>query len=323
MYQLMDEIVSNTELKGIASSNYYENGTMKDCVLDEENTIVTKYGNLIPKYGPDEARRKFIPSISFYRSGAVRSISPEEQTDIPTTLGIFPAELVTFYESGAIKRLFPLNGKISGYWTEAAEEKLCREFQFRLGFGSFKSRIISLYFYENGNLKAMTLWPGESVILKKQADFLPVRIGFSLYEDGSLKSFEPAYELPISTPIGNITAYDQSAVGICGETNSFSFKKDGSLHSVITSSDKIAVFDKDGTIDIQEPCLRPDPLEEGKFIIIPLKITFDGHYVKFEGESTRVYDLYTSRFSIVNEAYPKASSRFSCGDCSSCSLCKG
>jgi hypothetical protein len=306
MYKFLNEITLNMELKGIANPNYYENGIIKDCVLNEENIIGTKYGNLIPKYGPDEARRKFIPSISFYRSGAVRSISLEQQTEIPTPLGTFPAELVTFYESGAIKRLFPLNGKISGYWTEADEEKLCREFQFNFPFGSFKTRIISLYFYEGGNLKAMTLWPGETVVLRKQVDLFPVRIGFSLYEDGCLKSVEPAYELPISTPIGNITAYDESAVGISGESNSLSFKKDGSLHSVVTSGSKVAVSDKNGATAIMQPGLMPDPLEEDRLIVVPLKIIFDGSYVKFEGERTAVYDLSTFRFSVINETYTGA-----------------
>lgn len=322
MNELIDKVAMNIELKGISTMNYYENGAIKDCSLDEENAVPTRYGKLIPKFGPEEARRKFTPSMSFYRSGAVRSISLEQQAEISTPLGSFPAELVTFYESGAIKRLFPLNGKISGYWTEADEEKLCREFQFRFPFGSFKARIISLYFYESGNLKAMTLWPGETVILKKQVDLFPVRIGFSLYEDGSLKSLEPAYELPLSTPIGNISAFDESAVGLCGDCNSLCFKKDGSLHSVVTSRNKVAVSDQTGATEILEPVLRPDPFEEDKFIVVPLKITFDGNFVKFEGEKTRVYDLNTSRFSIADEAFPKVRSGFSCGDCSSCSLCK-
>jgi hypothetical protein len=322
LYEIINETAVILELRGIADSYCYEDGTLKDCILNEANVIKTRYGELIPKYGHEEARTKYNHSISFYKSGAVKSIAMEKQTNIITILGTFPAELVTFYESGALKRLFPLNGKISGYWTETDEEQLCEVFQFRFPFGSFKAKIISLCFYENGNLKALTLWPGETVILKNKADLYPVRIGFSLYEDGGLKSVEPAYELTLATPIGNINAFDENALGICGETNSLCFKKNGTIHSLTTSSSKIAVFDKDGTVDILEPALKPDPLEEDKFMIIPLKITFEGHHVKFEGDTTRVYDLYTSRFSVANDSMPKAASGFSCGDCSSCSLCK-
>ncbi len=323
MYAMINKTSGIPELKGITDSYCYEDGRLKDCILNEENVIQTRYGELIPKYGNEEVRRKYNHSISFYKSGAVKSISMEKQTDISTCLGIFPAELVTFYESGALKRLFPLNGKISGYWTETDEEQLCEVFQFRFPFGNFKAKIISLCFYENGNLKALTLWPGETVILKNKLDLYPVRIGFSLYEDGSLKSIEPAYEITLATPAGNINAFDKNALGITGESNSLCFKKNGTIHSLITSSSKIAVFDKDGAIDILEPVLKPDPLEENKFMIVPLKITFEGHHVKFEGDSSKVYDLYTSRFSVVNNSMPEAAQDFSCGNCSTCSLCKG
>ncbi len=321
MNTLTRELIGNIELKGIANSYCYENGEIEGCILNEENIIHTQYGDLIPRYGPDEVRRKYSHSISFYPGGTIKSISLEQQTDIITSMGTFPAELVTFYESGAIKRLFPLNGKISGYWTESDEEQLCREFQFRFPFGSFKAKIINLSFYESGNLKAMTLWPGQSIILKTKLGLFPVRIGFSLYEDGSVKSIEPAYDITISTPIGNIDVFNENAMGICGDVNSLCFNPNGGIRSLISTSSKIAVFDGEGAVDIIEPSMRLDPIEEDKYIIIPLKISFEGHHVRFEGEHTRVYDLYTSRFSVVNDSAPRPASTFPCGDCSSCSLC--
>lgn len=321
MNTVTDALTGNIELKGITNSYCYENGELKGCILGEENIIQTRYGGLVPKYGPDEVRRKYNNSISFYPGGAVKSISLENQTDIATSIGTFPAELITFYESGALKRLFPLNGKIIGYWTEADEEKLCSEFQFSLPFGSFRTKIINLSFYENGNLKAMTLWPGESIILKTGLGLFPVRIGFSLYEDGTLKSLEPAYNITLPTPIGNIDTFDENALGICGDVNSLCFNRNGHIRSLVSTSSKVAVFGSDGSVDIIEPSTRPDPIDEDKFMVIPLKISFEGHHVRFECERTKVYDLYTSRFSVVNDSMPGSASSFSCGDCSSCSLC--
>ncbi len=321
MSKYVSDFTAKISLKGVASLYCYENGAVRDCILNEENLIPTRYGDLIPRYGPEEIRRKYKPSVSFYLSGAVKSLSLEQQADIMTSLGAFPAELLTFYESGSLKRLFPLNGKISGYWTEADEEKLCRKFKFSLSFGSFNAKIISLCFYENGNLKALTLWPGETVVLKKQTDLFPVRTGFSLYEDGSLKSLEPAYEVPILTPIGWITAFDENALGVSGESNSICFKKDGSLHSLVTSSCKIAVKDKDGMIAVIGPIVKPDPIEEEKSVLIPLKISFEGDYVRFEEERIRVFNLLTSEFTVLNVS-GKTRSGLSCGDCSSCSRCK-
>jgi hypothetical protein len=323
----MIEIKENTtsicnNLSGATGAYYYENGSIRGCMLNQENIISTRYGNLIPKYSEEEVRTKYRHSISFYESGAIRSIALEKQTDIDSPLGKFPADLVTFFESGAIKRIFPLNGKISGYWTETDEEKLCQDFQFHFPFGSFRSKIINLSFYESGNLKAMTLWPGESVILRTELGLLPVRIGFSLYEDGKIKSVEPSYEITLSTPIGNINAFDENALGITGDNNSLCFNKNGSISSLATSSSKIAVFSKDGTFETMEPSIKPHPLEDGQFIVVPLKISFENHYVKFEGEDTRTYDINTTRFTVLNDTVSNSSTKFSCGDCSSCSLCK-
>jgi antitoxin component YwqK of YwqJK toxin-antitoxin module len=310
------------KLIGVTTTYCYKSGSVRDCTLDRENIMTTKYGEMIPKYGAEDVRRKYNPSLSFYESGIVKSIYLEKQTDIITSIGTFSADLVTFYESGAIKRLFPLNGKISGYWTEADEGNLCQTFQFHFPFGSFRVKIINLNFYENGKLKAMTLWPGESIILKTELGLLPVRIGFSLYEDGKIKSIEPTYEIELVTPIGIISAYDENALGICGDRNSLYFNKNGSISSIVTSSSRIAIVSKDGTQETMGPSIKPDPLEDNQLVIIPLRITFENHYVKFEGENTRIYDIDITKFTVINDEMSKPINSFSCGDCSSCSLCK-
>lgn len=310
------------KLTGVTSAYCYENGAIRDCTLNEKNVITTEYGDLIPKYGDEEVRRKTNHSVSFYQSGTIKSISLEKQAGIKTPLGTFPAELVTFYESGALKRIFPLNGQISGYWTEEDEEKLCDSYQFYFPFGNFKTKIINLYFYESGSLKGMTLWPGEFVILKTNLGLMPVRTGFSLYEDGKLESVEPAYEFTIETPIGYVDVFDENALGMSGDNNnSLCFDKKGHIKSLVTSRSKIAVFNKDGSLDVIEPSVKPDPLEDNSLIMEPLKISFEGHYVKFENDKIRVYDLYTSRFTISNSDVPEAAARSTCGDCASCKLC--
>lgn len=321
MYQTIDKAAAIPELRGIASAYYHEDGTLSECILSEKNIIPTLYGDMIPRYGPEEVRKKYNHSISFYPGGALKSMALEEQTEINTSLGTFPAELVTFYESGSVKRIFPLNGKITGYWTEADEGQLCREYRFSFPFGSFKAKIISLCFYENGNLKALTLWPGETIILKNKADLYPVRIGFSLYEDGSLKSLEPAYDITLATPIGNLCAFDADALGMNAENNSLCFKKNGSIHSLKTSVSRIEVHNKNGNSVIMAPGVKPDPLEDDRSVILPLKITFEGSNAKFEGENPGVYPLSTTGFSVINDDTAKDNRTFACGDCSSCSLC--
>ncbi|EGD46296.1 hypothetical protein Cpap_0909 [Ruminiclostridium papyrosolvens DSM 2782] len=309
-------------LLGIVSAFCFESGRIKECILCKKNVIKTEYGDLIPKYGEDEVRKKYCHSISFYESGKVKSISLESSTLIKTTLGTFPAELVTFYESGSLKRIFPLNGKLSGYWGQEDEEKLCDEFRFHFPFGSFKTKIIGLCFYESGNLKSLTLWPGENIILKAAHDLIPVRIGFSLYENGKLKSVEPAYEITVPTLIGELTAYDANALGIHADCNSLVFTESGNIQALSTSSSKVAIFEKGGSFETMKAIVKPDPFEEGVVSLVPLEISFEGHYVKFNSDKKRIYDINTTRFTIVNDSAAATGSGLSCTDCSSCSLCK-
>jgi hypothetical protein len=308
-------------LKGIVNASCYKNGCVRDCLLDQKNIIPTRYGNLIPKYGAEEVRRKYNHSLSFYQNGAVKSISLEYQTDIETPIGTFPAELISFYENGSIKRLFPLNGKISGYWTEADEKKLCRDFLFDFTFGSFSAKIISLYFYETGSLKAMTLWPGESIILTTYIGLLPVKIGFSLYEDGKIKSVEPATATLVSTPIGEIYVCNNSAQGLCGDNNSLCFSESGQISSLVTSCSKIAVFNIDGSSEFIEPLVKSDLIDDNEFMVIPIKVSFFEQYVKFEYQTTKVYDIRTTRFTITNNDILDTTEGNSCEDCSTCGLC--
>ncbi|EPR12022.1 hypothetical protein [Ruminiclostridium papyrosolvens] len=309
-------------LLGIVSAFCFQSGRIKECILCEKNVIKTEYGDLIPKYGEDEVRKKYCHSISFYESGKVKSISLESSTLIKTTLGTFPTELVTFYESGRLKRIFPLNGKLSGYWSQEDEEKLCDEFQFHFPFGSFKTKIIGLCFYESGNLKSMTLWPGETIILRTSQSLLPVRIGFSLYENGKLKSVEPAYEITVSTLIGELTAYNENALGINADCNSLIFSENGEIQSLCTNSSKVAIFEKAGSFETMEAVVKPDPFEEDVVSIVPLEISFEGHYVKFKSDKKRIYDINTTRFTIINDSGTNSGSVLTCTDCSSCSLCK-
>ncbi len=41
-------------LIGVTNEYRFENGSIKDCMLNQKNIISTKYGDLIPKYGAEE-----------------------------------------------------------------------------------------------------------------------------------------------------------------------------------------------------------------------------------------------------------------------------
>ncbi|MBL4930896.1 hypothetical protein [Clostridium paridis] len=299
-------------IKGMSSTIYYNNGQLKECILTEKNILETSYGQLIPQYEYDEVRKKYINSLSFYENGSLKVISLNENTNIKIKNKYFSAEKITFYDNGYIKRLFHLNGKLTAYWSEENEYKLAQEYDFHFRFGSFKSKFMTLQFYENEKIKSITLWPKDNILIKANEQDIKIRIGISLYENGSIKSCEPSDLTKIITPIGNINAYDYSAIGIHGENNSLKFYDNGNIKSISTSTDRIEVYDSYGVQAIYTPVEKSNLFNKNIKDLIPLVIKFYNDAVYINGDE---YKLNKYRF-IVNNNYRKL--KIKNYDCSSC-----
>lgn len=316
--------VETSGLKGITSFTTYDSGELKDCKLEEYNLIHTRYGDLVPQYGDLGFRRKQLAVLSFYKSGKVKNISLEQQTEISTSIGTFPAELVTFFEEGSINSLFPLNGQISGFWSEEEEGELAQKFHFSFPFGEFYAKIIGLRFYPDGRVRSLILWPNERIIIDTPAGKMPVRIGFKLFEDGSIESVEPAEPFPIETPIGSINAYDADALGIDADKNSVCFDEKGRLIS-LTTFDIITVQKKTGEKEIIFPTLRPGLTTE--FEKVPIKLIFDDDTVSIGDTRAIDYndDAKTANYKITECAFLIMRGNYMetklCDDCSSCQGC--
>ena len=284
-------------VQGITSFELYSNGILKECVLNKANLLNTPYGALIPQYQNDGVRRKYVKSLSFYPDGNLKSISLQKAAAIQTSIGRFPAELVTFHPSGEVKRLFPLNGKISGFWSEGEEYQLAQEFEFNFPFGEYKRKIIGIQFYEHGAMKSLTFWPRDTVMLNSPVGPIETRIGFSLYPGGQLKTLEPAKPTLVPTPIGDIEAYNVDAVGIHGDTNSLGFAVDGKVTKLVTTTDQITVRGNHHQF-IHQPGLKPSLFDDEKMDTVPLKIEFNGEQVRFDGMKSREYDVKQYSFAI-------------------------
>ena len=283
------------ELKDISTIDFYTNGVIKECKLNKYSEIQTVYGNLVPQYDGAELRRKYKRSLSFYENGNLQSISFQEQTIIDTSIGKLPAELAVFYENGNIKRIFPLNGKITAYWTEQNEYKLAEELDFSFKFGTYRIRIIGINFYEDGNIKSMTLWPKDFVEVLSPCGIIETRIGFSLYPNGVIKSCEPRRQTLINTKIGELHAFDVEAIGINGDTNSLNFYEDGTLKSFRTSLDIITIKDTNGQVKTHEPGLKTNKFNPLAMDVVPLNIVFSLDKIKIDGNE---YSLKDNEFCI-------------------------
>lgn len=234
-------------LKGATVANVYNTGEVEDYLVEEESNLKILDYNFVPLYGFVDTRRKELPSVKFYKDESIRSLSLNEATPINTSIGSFEVEKLTFYKSGEINRIFLLDGKLSGYWSEEDEYTLANEHEFRFIFGQFKAKVMSIHFYQSGEVQSITLWPKERVEITSNNIKINARIGVSLYKDGSLATCEPVRPTLIDTPIGKIEAYDRNAIGIHGEDNSLKYYQDGGIKSLITSTDLIEVY-KDGSL---------------------------------------------------------------------------
>lgn len=310
----MSSYITDYNLKALSWSSSHDNGQIRDCVINEKIDLDTPLGILTPQYEHAGVRRKHTYSVSFYENGKIRRIALNEQTYVQTPVGSLPAELITFYETGSIKRLFPLNGLISGYWDEDDEYGLAPELTLDLPIGSFKTKAIGIAFYEDGAVRSLTLWPREMLAIQTPIGKQNIRTGFALYRNGCIKSFEPARPVPVTTPIGLITAYDTNATGITGDMNSFVFTDDGRIKSLTTSNTQITVTGPGGTKIFSPLYIREMAAHE--LFFQPLKIEFDKGKVRFNGQD----EYLIKECSFKPEPFARTAKK-SCSDCSSCKQC--
>lgn len=241
------------KLQGIISTWKYNSGEIESYKFEKQNKITINNNEYIPLYSYLDNRRKELPSLRLYKSGKVKSIILEKSKELDTKYGKYQVEKVTFYENGNIKRIFHLDGKISGYWSEDDEYSLAKEYYFSFLFGEFNVKTISIYFYKSGEIKSLTLWPKELIKIKVGNKIINVRSGVSIFENGRLSSCEPVFPTKINTNIGLIEAFDKNALGICGDKNSLEFFQDGRVKSLITSTDIIDVYEGNKLINTHSP----------------------------------------------------------------------
>ncbi|WP_269523910.1 hypothetical protein [Coraliomargarita parva] len=314
-------------LAGISSPMTYPDGCLKSCMFTEANRIETPVGALIPQYrtaGFGERQKKHRSALTFFKNGQIKAAALDEQMPIQTPLGLIKAELVTFYEDGSVNRVFPLNGQIDGFWSEQQEGELAEFHEFDLPVGKISAKVISIHFYPGGELKTLTLWPGQRVTVESPAGPILTRTGFSLYEDGSLRSVEPARPVELPTPIGLIKAFDSEIIGMHADQNSVQFSPEGTLVSVKTVHTGIRVAGP-GKVET-----RIEPLEAASLIdieqmrTVPMQIDFSEGSVRIAADKVYEFASADYQFSTFDRARVL---RETCGGCSGgggeCSGCTG
>jgi hypothetical protein len=310
-------------LAGVESYSCYPGGELLGVKLSQKNTLATRVGELVPAY-TETHRRKNKYSVEFFPSGTIKKIALDEVQEVQTPLGELPAELVTFFETGELKRVFPLDGKIGGMWSEQEEKALAIPLSFELPFTSFTAIIGGIAFYQSGAVRSITLFPGETVPIATAYGKIAARNGFSLYESGKLESLEPSAPFTIQTPIGALTAFDPNALGVNADINSLAFDEDGRIMALTTVNNRVAAQVENERPLLFAPREVVNPLDAESMITEGLKISFDydTDTAQFaEGENHTILLITGSVFTITAHA----ASTPACGpaDCAACSLgCK-
>lgn len=185
----------------------------------------------------NEVRRKDRPMKRFYPSGALysRYCPGQAETAVPEEVipgGTVKAELVTYYESGAVKRLFPLYGQLSAYWTEEDEFSLLKE-PVRInipGTGVCPVYPADIFLYESGRLRAVTIWKRTSLTVRTERyGVIRTHFGAEFYEDGSPRSIEPAFGTKITMNGRQVHVFNPDVLRLHAENNSMKFDEEGNL----------------------------------------------------------------------------------------------
>jgi hypothetical protein len=304
---------------GVSSFACHNSGELQGINLDRRNKLKTLAGDFIPAYIETE-RRKNKYSVEFFKSGAVKAVALNEQEEAATPIGRLPAEMLTFFESGELCRLFPSDGKISGFWSEEDERGMQIPLSLDLGFTRFTARISSICFHQSGCIRSSALFPGEAIDVPTKYGAVESRNGVSLYESGELESLEPLRPTGIATPIGVLSAYDPLAIGISADRNSLGFYRNGEVARLIAAGNRIAVQTPDGQVHQCKPRRTPHMTQDGMEQIAGLPVAFKSDGTIEIGRSR--FAISKCIFSIGEEDADGQDYACSPSDCMNCLLCR-
>lgn len=276
-------------LETLSAIEFFPDGSVRSCIAAQACPLSTPLGTLVPQFSACNQRKRQLPAISFHQNGMIRNLPLEEQVMVPTPLGPLPAEQVTFYDSGAVKRVFPLNGTLSGYWTQEDEASLAAALSLDTPLGLVEVTPVSVYFGPKGNLRSMTLWPGTVLDVPTPLGSVAVRSGIAFYDSGVLRSVEPVRPVAVPTPLGELLAFDQDAIGICGDQNSLRFCENGALLGLTTAAHAFEVELENGRGKSLSPPLRRHPCDDERMEAGPIALEFRPGSVSFTfSDSPRV-----------------------------------
>lgn len=308
-------------LTGVINDRVDESGILRSCMMERRNEILFHGEVYIPKYGAEDFRTRCRDAVTFYKSGKLKSLYLERQQEINSPVGTVKAELVSFYESGSLHRVFPVYGQINGYWSESEEASLLGTSKIETGGQMIEAKISCFSFYESGAVKSLTLWPGESTDILIPSGKIKARLGISFYEDGTIKSVEPDKPVPITYQGSSFIAYDNHPIGVHGDTNSLGFYVDGTIKTLKTTISAVILSGGNDKIQI-EPERRVGLTDIDTMDIVPLKLEFQGSNLMITDSDGCIHKFALEQYQLGTiQIAENLHAEKDCGVCSSCRGC--
>lgn len=307
-------------IKGVLQADYYSNQMLRSCRIKEKNEIIVKDMVYIPKYTQDDFRTKYRDNIKFYETGEIKSIYLEQQQEIKTRVGKVKAELVTFYKSGHIKRVFPLYGEVNGFWSQEEEKQQLSDTVLEIKGQILRGKMSCIHFYESGRLKSITLWEDESIVVKSPYGEIEVCKGISFYESEDIESLEPMKPFYLGIKEYGFIASANFANQIHGDINSLQFTKEGNVRA-LSSGVTSFILQSEHEKVIISPMFKESDVNVGTFELVPISIEWVSDMLVIEDSDHKIWKFDRKVFSLKTTqetSYIKYLEKKKCGDCSSC-----
>ncbi len=302
---ILETVMSQTQPEQFSHIVTYPDGRVNFVVPNQKLDIETPVGVLSSQHTTNETRRRKVEPLSFHDNGMIKFINLENKTSVTSAVGTFEVEALSFYPDGSIRRLFPLNGRLSGFWSWRDECALASCNEVSAPWGTVSAKCISIQLYPNGNLRSLTLWPEQTAVVPTPIGEMAMRIGLALYPDGSLRSIEPARPTLIDTPIGSVEAFDPDPEGISGDINSLGFTENGNIKTVSSPSTRIIVTEPSGSQLVFSPKQAINLCDESDEDTQPVRLVFDDESLTIEATTTARFLLDEVSFHTEQLPAPK------------------
>jgi hypothetical protein len=258
-------------------------------------------GTVIQLHEVAEGGRRQMSSTRYHSNGNIKSLPLQERTPVNVGEEILPAERITFYECGAVRRVFPSDGKLSGFWSETQEGAYTPRIEVASRYGILQAKVIYVEFYPDGALASLALWPKERLELPTGRYTFGVRNGIAFYPSGLIQSLEPAEPIIVATPIGDLEAFDLNATGMVGSQNSLCYDENGQVTALVTMVDTLHITQPDGSVIQAGPYWEPSVCSESAMERKGLALQFHGNTLTCHMPAPRQFDLRTVQIQISRE----------------------